>query len=81
MEEVRAYRCRRCAELFNDDRWKNECKAPISIKGANPRRATVQRLFELASVDRTATVAEQAEALDWLTRVRLEQAKDNKQKP
>ena len=30
-EELRVYRCRRCSELFNDDRWQKDCHAPSSL--------------------------------------------------
>ena len=30
-EELRVYRCRRCSELFNDDKWQKDCHAPSSL--------------------------------------------------
>src|SRR5215472_10756148 len=30
-EELRVYRCRRCSELFNDDKWQKDCHAPGSL--------------------------------------------------
>ena len=40
IERIRAYRCRRCSEVFNDDKWRNECHAPSPQLG-RPRRATI----------------------------------------
>jgi hypothetical protein len=29
IEEIRSYRCRRCSEIFNEDKWRFECNAPL----------------------------------------------------
>jgi hypothetical protein len=29
IEEIRSFRCRRCSEIFNDDKWQFECNAPL----------------------------------------------------
>lgn len=65
LERIRAYRCRRCAEIFNDDKWKKECRAPEPRLG-RPRKATIEQLFKQASLDGQATLAEQAAVLRML---------------
>jgi len=65
LEQIRAYRCRRCAEIFNDDKWKNECHA-AEPRLERPRKATIEQLFKQASLDGQATLAEQAAALRML---------------
>src|SRR5215831_4993637 len=39
---LKAYRCRRCAEIFNDDDWRLNCHAPALRPIGRPRKLTVK---------------------------------------
>jgi len=56
---LKAYRCRRCAEIFNDDDWRLNCHASAYRPRGRPRKLTVK-------VD---TIEERAQLLEYLREV------------
>src|SRR5215467_8975408 len=49
-EELRVYRCRRCSELFNDDKWQKDCHAPSSL-GRRPMTSLSQGIDPAEPMD------------------------------
>jgi len=54
-EELRVYRCRRCSELFNDDKWQKDCHAASSL-GRRPMTSQPQGIDPAEPMDTQPTM-------------------------
>src|SRR5215831_7177230 len=82
-EELRVYRCRRCSEMFNYDKWQKDCHAPSSL-GRRPMTSQPRGIDPPEPMDTHPTMSleelfERAGHKDELEQLRRRIALDNVQ--